>query len=93
MQFAWSANAPHLTRWFSFCSEGGLQPLNTDATSGAEFLTQFFRKFSCEYSSINTACSALSSFLPEVNGFTIGEQPLTKRLLRGMFKGGPTSPR
>ena len=33
----------HLKRWFSFCSENGLQPFNADVTSGAEFLTQYFR--------------------------------------------------
>ena len=78
--------APHLRGWFSFCSENGLQPLNADVTSGAEILTQYFRKSSCEYSSGNTARSALSSILTEVNGFKFGEEPLIKKLLRGMFK-------
>ena len=76
---------PHLRRWFSFCSENGLQPLNADVTSVAEFFSQ--------YSSVNTARSALSSILPAINGFTFGEQPLIKRLLRGMFKERPTFPR
>ena len=79
-------DAPHLRRWFSFCVENGLQPLNADVTSGGEFLTQYFRKFSCEYSSINTARSALSSILPAVNGFMLGEEPLIKRLLRECSK-------
>ena len=79
-----------LRRWFSFCYENELEPLNADVTSGAEFLTQYFRNSSCEYPSINTAHSALSSILPAVNGFTFGEQPLIKRLLRGMFKERPT---
>ena len=30
--------APHLRRWLSFCFKNGLQPLNADVTSGAEFL-------------------------------------------------------
>ena len=64
--------APHLRRWFSICSENGLQPLNADVSSGAEFLTQYFRKSSCEYSSVNTARSALSSILSAVNRFTSG---------------------
>ena len=85
--------APLLRRWFSFCYENELEPLNADVTSGAEFLTQYFRNSSCEYPSINTAHSALSSVLPAVNGFTFGEQPLIKRLLRGMFKERPTFPR
>ena len=86
-------HAPHLRRWFSFCSENGLQPLNADVTRCAEFLTQYFRKSSCEYSSVNTARSALSSTLPAVNGFMFGEHYLITRLLRGMFKERPTFPR
>ena len=62
--------ALHLRRWFSFCSENGIQPLNVYVTSGAEILTQYFRKSGCEYSSVNTTCSNLSSILPVVNGFT-----------------------
>ena len=85
--------APHFRWWFSFCSENGLQPLNADVSSGAEFLTQYFRKSSCEYSSINTARSTLSSILPGVKGFTFCEQPLIKKLLQGMFKERPTSSR
>ena len=85
--------APHLRRWFSFCSENGLQQLNADVTSGAEFLTRHFRKSSCEYSSVNTARSALSSILLAVNRFPFGEQPLIKRFLWGMFKERSTFPR
>ena len=58
--------APHLRRWFRFSSENGAEPINADVTSVAEFLTQYFRKSSCEYSPVNTACSALSSILPAV---------------------------
>ena len=83
-------HALQLRRWFSFSSENGLQPLNAGVTSGAEVLTQYFWKSCCEYSSVNTARSALSSILPAVNGFTFGEQPLIKKLLQGMFKERPT---
>ena len=77
---------PHLRRWFSFS-------FNADVTSGAEFLTQHLRKFSYEYSSVNTAHSAFSSVFSGVNGFTSGEQPVIKRLLRGIFKERPNLPR
>ena len=63
---------------FRFCSENGQEPLNADV-SGAEFLTQYFRKSSCEYSSNNSARSTLSSILPAVNGFTLAEKPLIKK--------------
>ena len=82
--------APHLRRWFSFCSENWLQPLNADVTRGAEFLAQYFRKSSCEYPSVSTARSTFSSILSAVNGFTFDEQPLIKRFLREMFKEKPT---
>ena len=44
IQKSWSEgtakqHSPYLGRWFSFCSEYGLQPINPDVTSGAEFLT------------------------------------------------------
>ena len=85
--------APHLRRWFSFCSENGLQSLNADVTSDVEFLTQYFRKSGCEYSSVKTARLTLSFIFPIVNEFAFGEQPLIKRLLRGMFKERATFPR
>ena len=78
--------APHLRRWFSFC-------FNPDVTSGAKFLTQHFRKFSYEYSSVNTAHSAFSSVFLGVNVFTSGEQTVIKRLFRGIFKERPNFPR
>ena len=89
----YDTTVPHLRRWFSFCSKNGLQSLNADLTSDAEFLTHCFRKSSCEYSSVNTARSALSSISPAVVGFTFGEQPLIKRLFRGRFKQRITFPR
>ena len=50
---------PHLRRGFSFCSEYGLQALNADVTNGAEFLTRYFRKSSCECFSVDISRSAL----------------------------------
>ena len=36
--------APHLRRQFSFYSENEVDKLNAYISSGAEFLTQYFRK-------------------------------------------------
>ena len=79
--------------WFSFCSESGLQPINANVPGGTKFLTQYFRKSICKYRSVNTDRSVLSSILLVVNGVTFREQPLIKRLLRGMFKERSTLPR
>ena len=59
--------APHLKRRFSFCSENWVDILDVDVTSGAKYLTQYFRKSCYEYSSVNTARSVLSSILPAVS--------------------------
>ena len=82
--------APHLRRGFNFCSKNTLQPLNADNTGGTEFLTPYFRKSNCEHTSVNTACSDLSSIHSAFNRFAFGEQPLIKRLFRGMFEERPT---
>ena len=64
--------APHLRRLLSFCSDG-LDSLNAGVLSGAEFVTRYFRKASCDNSSVNTVYSVLSFVLSAVNGFTFDE--------------------
>ena len=86
--------APHLRTGFSFCSENRLQPLYADVASGAEFLTRNFRNLVLGILQLTQLVQRYHLFSPSVvNGFTFGEQPLIKRLLRGMFKERPTSPR
>ena len=64
IQGATKQYAPHLRKWFSFCFENGLQLLNADVTSSAEFLTQYCRTSSCEYSSVNTANLSFAIYSP-----------------------------
>lgn len=45
------------------------------------------------YSTINTAVSALSTFLSTNNGISIGRLPIIKRFLKGVFELRPTKPR
>ena len=66
---------PNLRRWFSFRSENWLRTFNADVTSGAEFLTQYFKV------QHNTVRSAFSSIVPQVNGSTFSKKPLIKMLL------------
>ena len=70
-----------------------VEPLNAGVISGAEFVTQYFRKASCDNSSVNTAYSVLSFVLSAVNGFTFDEWLLIKRLFQGTFEERPTFPR
>ena len=57
-----------------------------------EFLTELYH-LGLGYSSINTARSALSSFLSEIRGYSAGNLPLVKRLLKGIFQLRPSVPR
>lgn len=57
-----------------------------------EFLTRLDKSGLC-YSSLNTARSALSSFLQLGNSVNIGSHPLVCRFLRGVFIMRPALPR
>lgn len=56
------------------------------------FLTELFTTGK-SYSSINSARSALSTFLINCSGTTIGNSPSVKRFLKGVFELRPPSPR
>ncbi len=45
------------------------------------------------YSALNTARSALSMFLPEINGKTVGESKIICLLMKGVFNIRPSLPR
>ena len=82
-----------LNRWFKFCSENGIDPCNATISNGAQFLTDYFIKSNCDYSSVNTARSALSAIFPLTEGCTFGNHPIIQRLLRGIFKEKPSFPK
>ena len=41
--------SPHLKRWFQFCTDKNLDPLNTNASERAEFLTKYFNTLKCKF--------------------------------------------
>ena len=45
-----------------------------------------FNNTTNEYSTINTARSALSIFLPSIAGMTVGKHPLIRRVMEGGFR-------
>ena len=83
----------HLKRWFRFCPDKSLDPLNANVSEGAEFLTKYYNTSKCEYSSLYTARSPLSSVLSSSNGNTFGKHSLIQRMLKGIFKLNPSLPR
>ena len=65
--------------------------MSSDIDSVLEFLTYLFTK-GLGYSAVNSARSALSTFLT-INGKPVGTHPLVIRLLKGMFNLIPSLPR
>ena len=66
--------------------------MHFDEVIVVEFLTSLFVKGS-GYSAVNTARCALSTFLINDNGVTVGNSPLVKRFLKGIFELKPPMPR
>ena len=53
-----------------------------------EFFT-FLYSIGREYRTVNTSRSALSATLPPIDGFPVGQHPLVKRQLKGIFNLRP----
>ena len=65
-------------KWISFNDK-----FETNMSNVLSFLTELYQTGS-GYSCLNTARSALSSFLQLDNGLTIGTHPLIRRFLKGV---------
>ncbi|XP_068671322.1 uncharacterized protein [Montipora foliosa] len=58
-----------------------------------ETISSLYPEMGLTYSAINTARSALSSYITLEDGISLGQHPLVSRLLRGIFQSKPPSPR
>lgn len=83
----------YLKRWEEYCMKRNIDPFKASTSDGVEFLSHLFHNSKMEYSALNTARSALSTVIPEINGLTFGRQPIVKRLLKGIFRERPTFPK
>ncbi|KAJ8034638.1 hypothetical protein HOLleu_21560 [Holothuria leucospilota] len=85
--------AVHINKWKKFCHLKGVNDRVSDVNHVLEFLSDLFNKENLSYSSINSARSALASYLILNDKFTIGDHPLISRLLKGIFNLRPPMPR
>lgn len=72
----------HIEIWLSYCKDNGIDPFGANIYQEAEFLVAYFRSSSTEYSSINTAKSALSFIIKPINGISFGKHPLISRIMK-----------
>lgn len=84
----------YIKQWKQFCGLKGVNYLHVEIESVLEFLTYLFSERQLSYSAINTARSALATFLMIGNGtHTVGTHPLVIKFMRGVFNLRPTKPR
>ncbi|CAG2240323.1 unnamed protein product [Mytilus edulis] len=82
----------YFKRWLLFCSERKINSFKATELNVLEFLTSLY-EIGLGYSAINTARSMLSSFMSVNQEKTVGQWPLVKRFLKGIFNLKPSLPR
>ena len=81
----------YLHRWAKFCHDNEINVYQPRVEQVVEFLTQLFQT-GLGYSAINTARSALSSIVT-LGHVPLGEHPMIKRFLKGIFELRPSLPK
>ena len=81
----------YIKKWEKFTAEREIDFATPSVRDIIEFLTDIFNT-GVGYSAINTARSALSTFI-SIQGFTAGNHPLVKRFAKGAFNLRPALPR
>ena len=81
---------PHILRWFKFASDRNIDPFQPSVAYVLDFLADYFQNTG--YSALNTARSALSSFI-FVNNLPVGKHALVVRFMKGAFNMKPSFPR
>ena len=75
-------------KWSGWCLTRKVDPIHAPVEFVAEFLTDLFNA-GYEYSTVNSHRSAISAFHVEVNGAPIGQHPVVKQLVTGVFNERP----
>ena len=82
----------HIKRWTKFWAEKQADQFLPLVVDVPDFLTELYEK-GFTYSAINTARSALSSFVQLDDGSSVGKNPLISRRLKGVFQSRAPKPK
>ena len=82
----------YITKWQKFCNQRQISHIQPSVVSVLDFLTLLYQQ-GLTYSAINTARSALSSYITLENGTCVGQHPLVSRLMKGIFQEKPPRPK
>ena len=82
----------YITKWQKFCNQRQISHIQPSVVYVLDFLTLLYQQ-GLTYSAINTAQSALSSYITLENGTCVGKHPLVPRLMWGIFQEKPPRPK
>ncbi len=80
---------PYIKRWQLYCSERQVDSISAPIEVGVNFLAELYDS-GVGYSAVNTARSALSSYLVLPEGCQFGTHPLVRRVMKGVFETRPS---
>ena len=81
----------YLAKWQSLADKWAVDPLHAPVNKVLDFLQELYEG-GLGYSCLNTARSALSSFIVLKGNITAGNHPLVQRFLKGVFPTRPAIP-
>ena len=81
-----------IDKWLKFCSCRSITENNATVVLVTDFLLEQFKR-GLGASAIDTYGSALSMYLPKVEGYVVGEHPDMIRFMRGIKNQRPSHPR
>lgn len=87
-----SAYNCYITKWKQYASENSINLMSPSPVEVANFVAKLFAE-GASHSAVNTARSALSAFLPRVDGRSMGSHPDVCRIVKGVFEERPSLPR
>ncbi len=79
-------------KWSSWCGVRGADPFSGPAVNVANFLAELFEE-GYSYCSLNSYRSAISSVHDKVNGVSVGQHEMVKKVLKGSFHRRPPLPK
>ena len=82
----------YIEQWSKFCERSQYSTFRPVIGQVLQFFTDIYKDRSLGYSAMNTARSALSTFII-IDGLPVGQHHLVKRFMKGVFNQRPALPR
>ena len=76
---------PYIKRWQLYCGERKIDPISAPLEVGVNYLAGLYNT-GIGYSALNTARSALSSYVILPDNLPFGTHPLVRRFIKGVLK-------